>query len=291
MINSMTGFGRSTRRKAPWEVFAEVSAVNSRFLDLHLHLPRELYFYQQEIRELIKQEVARGKLTVYLSVTREESGGLGSLRPDQVKALLEEAGQVARKHGLENDLRLSHLPSFNNLMSEGRKNRENPELWKLVQAVLKQALREFQEMRRAEGRELLADFRKRLQSLEKHLQLVGSSFKSNRNAIRDTILAKVAKLEERHSLTSDRIDMEVALLADKLDINEELTRLRSHIKLFRATLREQNPVGKKLNFLLQEMNREGNTIASKSSSAGISHQVVYIKEELECLREQVQNLE
>ena len=183
MINSMTGFGRSTRRKAPWEVFAEVSAVNNRFLDLHLHLPRELYFYQQDIRDLVKREVARGKLTVYLAVTRDETGGLGTLRPVQLKTLLEEADQVARSYGLENDLRLSHLPAFSSLMSENKKNRENPELWILVQSALKQALREFHKMRRAEGNELLTDFRTRLQTLEKQLQLVGGFFRSNRDAI------------------------------------------------------------------------------------------------------------
>ncbi len=291
MIESMTGFGRGNGTKAPWEVFVEVSAVNSRFLDLNLHLPRELYFYQQEIRDLVKGAVRRGKLNVYIAVKRQETGGLGTVRPEQIAQLLEEADRLARRFQLPNDLALSHLPHFTNLLTDTQRNREQPELWQLVQRVLGQALRRFHRMRREEGRELLADLRGRLRTLETHLGKVNTQFHRNRGTVRDTIQKRVAKLAGLQQMTPERLDMEVALLADKLDINEEVTRLRSHIKLFRATLPSREPIGKKLNFILQEMNREANTIASKSASAPIAQEVVAMKEELECLREQVQNLE
>jgi len=292
MIQSMTGFGRGTAKSRQYEVFVNITSLNSRFLDLNFHLPKALYYYQQELRELLTAAILRGKVSIYVGVTPTGTGNLGNLTADQLQRLVRQADEIARRLKLENDLRVSHLPAFAGFFSGDDELQENPDLWRVTSAAVKTALRKLQAMRQREGKALLQDFRRRLKHIEKLHRTCTREFAGAKENLRRELREKVRALLTDAELRPERLDTEIVLLAEKMDVSEELTRLRSHLTVFRETLEGEDPsVGKKLNFLLQEMNRETNTIASKSNTLSISHAVVTIKEELENIREQVQNVQ
>lgn len=291
MIQSMTGFGRASAENSEYELFVEVSSVNSRFFDLSIHLPRPLLFYQQEVRNLMKDHLERGKVNLFIQLTRRKDAGIGSLQITVLDRLVRQVRAAANQLGLEDDLRISHLPQFESLLEKEDSQRDNPVLWKLTERTIRAALKLLKKHRQEEGKSLQQDFRTRLSAIRRELSSVEGSFRKHKQMLFAQLSERVKQLVSDVELPAARLHTEVALLVDKMDISEEITRLRSHLDLFLSTIKQKEPVGKRLNFLLQEMNREANTIASKSNRTDISHRVVIIKEEVENLREQVQNVE
>lgn len=289
MPQSMTGFGRAELLRGGLQITAEVLSLNNRFLEITCRLPRQLASYEWHIRELVRHHLSRGTVTVTVNFRWHESPPRSLSLPlaHTYYALLQ---QLVRSLGLPEEPRLEHLLRFPELFEVSPTEEREEELWAQVQQVLRRALQQLEHMRRAEGKNLVSDIRQRLRTVE---GLITAIERHNRQHIPQAQQQLQQKLTQLlHDLPDpQRLLQELALLADRLDVSEECTRLRSHLQLMRQLLRERSPVGRRLVFLLQEMQREANTIGAKANNAQISHWVVQLKEELERLREQAQNVE
>jgi uncharacterized protein (TIGR00255 family) len=292
MIHSMTGFGRATASGAGYQVVAELSSLNNRFLETGLKLPRQLMAYQHPLREKLKQAVNRGKLSLYMSVSRTAEAAI-SVDVDEglARAYRDASRRLSAELGVLDTLGTRDLLMLDGVLSTGESSSENEELWTVAQQALEGALAAFHDTRLREGATLHLDFTQRLERIEGLFAQVAEAWERNRPEIRRSLQERLAKLLEGSELRPERFEMEVAMLLDKQDISEEITRFRSHAQLFLQTLESGEPAGSKLGFVLQELVREANTVSSKSPDIGITQLVVQIKEEVERIREQVQNVE
>ena len=292
MLHSMTGFGRGVASADGTDVTVELRSVNGRYCEVTVRAPRSLAAHEAELQNRIKDALDRGK--VNLSVQAQRASGTAPLRVDAAAAaaygrLLDEVRTAA---GLTEPVGLEHILKFSDVLvaSEEGDEEEAEGVWEATQAALADALEAMQAMRRQEGEALAADLRARLDAIEAELEIVEANAPARVEAARAVLHERIADVLGDERVDRDRLETEIALLADKLDVNEECVRLRSHLVLFREALDADEPVGRRLNFLAQEFNREINTIASKANDPGIAHRAVTMKEELEKIREQVQNV-
>lgn len=291
MIFSMTGYGKGSSDFGNWLIDADVKSVNSRYLEVYLKLPSSLLSKEYELRDLIKTKVKRGKLSVNIQMKRNGVNDDAVLF-DEVKlknylALIKQVKKTAR---LSDKIKLEHLLMSRELFLTGAVELSENE-FDTVKKTLSTALNNLLEMKSKEGTELSKDLRKRLKSIEKKLDLIEKETGESVNENFVKYKEKVRSLLEDSSNFNDRLELELAILAERSDITEECVRLRSHIKMFLNSLNKEDDPGRKLNFLCQEMNREANTISSKTLSTSITHSSVHIKEEIERMREQIQNIE
>jgi uncharacterized protein (TIGR00255 family) len=291
MISSMTGFGKGSAQLNDLVVETEIKSLNSRFLDMSIKLPKALSNKEFEIRDLIKSNLMRGKISLSINLTKEGVDTKYSfLDTEGVKTAHDLLREIKQTTGVNEEITLNHILSFQNLFfsDNGFDAEENFEI--VVQSI-KHAIDDLKVMRRQEGTELKNDL---IERSEKILDAVNKIEKASPDAVSEYF----AKLKQRAKLlmediseTENRLDMELALLAERYDITEECVRMKSHVKMFLDTLNNTSEAGRKLNFISQEMNREANTINSKSVSTQVSHYGIFIKEELEKIREQIQNIE
>ena len=292
MIRSMTGFGQGRGQSGAETVSVELRSVNGKFCDVKPHLPRELAPLEPELVRRIKARVARGVLDVH--VRREADGGRGLLpRADLALA----AAYVKALRELKEELGLAGEPTVSDLAGlEGviSLREATPDL-EAAQAALAQALEAaldaHDEMRRREGAALERDLASRLDAVDRAGKIIGELAPQSVELTRERLTARIAELSRGGPVDPQRLAQEVAFFADRTDVAEELTRLASHLLQLRALLGQDAPSGRRLEFLIQEVNREVNTVGSKSQHAGISAQVVEVKAELERVREQIQNIE
>jgi uncharacterized protein (TIGR00255 family) len=288
----MTGYGRGEASGGGIAVAVEIRSVNSRYLEVTARLPRSLSLRENDVKEFIRRRINRGKITVVATVER------GSETPVPLKINISAARGYYR---LLNDLRkavksretvkLDHLLRFSEVIEQEGLEPADDQEWVLLQKSLDKSIDELVQMRGNEGGELRKDFQERIDRLAEMIQHIERTSKGQIPAERDRIRERVNLLMQNSSLDEGRLEMEIALLADRLDVTEECVRFRSHNKFFLEAFDDREPAGRKLNFLVQEMNREANTIGAKSSSTEIAHLVVGVKEELEKIREQLQNVE
>jgi len=293
MIKSMTGYGRGEVEEDGQKWVVELKSVNHRFLDVSLNLPRHLWALEDRLRKVIKSRLARGRVEVQLTwegrgerpVTLRLDPGL----THEVKALLMElAAQLPRSE----PLRLDHFLQFADLIvARERQVQEVEEIWEFVSRALGQALDRLEVMRGNEGAALAEEMVGHLEQLRGELQRIRAQAGQVPSLWQEKLLQRLAELQGEVPLDESRVAQEVALLADRRDIREELARLESHVAQFQETLSGTGPVGRKLDFLLQEMNREANTIGVKAGDLEISQAVLELKGLVERLREQVQNVE
>jgi uncharacterized protein (TIGR00255 family) len=270
----------------------ELKSVNNRYLEVSCRLPSFLSYYEQQVRDIIRNGVERGKIYTTITV-KGDPGGVSGVRINEkmVGSIHDLLNRLRNVAGIREKLRLDHYMRFSEIF-ESYSEPENADLtWSHVKKALQDALDALKEMRWKEGEILLKDIAERIQSLEKHLDTIESIARDNVSEEYKKLTERIERLTQDHNIDQDRLHAEIALIADKMDITEECVRLRSHNQIFLNTLEKNEVVGKKLNFLLQEMNREANTISSKAIHVEISHTVVEMKEEIEKIREQVQNLE
>ncbi len=292
MIQSMTGFGRASAVNDCYSIEAELSSLNSRFQEIGLRLPRALMYYQHPIRGLLKKGIRRGKLTLYISIHRaEEAPAKVDLDSAMAAAYRSAATRLAVALEIEDNLGTRELLGLEGVLAGSEESGENPELWELAGKAIRAALREFSADRKREGALILQDLETRLDRIESLFGELEATWTDSRSLRRKQLEERLTRLLESTELKPERFEMEIALLLDKQDISEEITRFRCHADLFRQTLKGDEPAGSKLGFILQEMIREANTISSKSPDAVLTHLVVQIKEEVERIREQVQNIE
>lgn len=292
-IFSMTGFGRGEAEENGIRVEAELRSLNNRYFDFILRAPRALQNYEVELRELCRRQVQRGRLTLLLSETRSASAP-PALRFDEslAKHYAELLRSLSRTLGLKGKVKLSHLLTFPELLAPAQSDEASQILLPLALGATEKALADLRQMRAAEGQALAADMKSRLEAISRTLGEIEQHQKDLPQQTLDKLKERLSRLHLPETLDPYRLELELALMADRMDITEECVRLRSHNAQYLETL-EAPPsgAGKRLGFLLQEMNREANTIASKTSSLDISHLSVRIREEIEKLREQVQNIE
>lgn len=291
MISSMTGYGRAEKYKDDFVIEAEIKSLNSRYLDISVKLPKNFSQKEFEIRDLLRSKFSRGKLGLFLAIRKEGMNGKSSFLDmellQQVVTSLEKIKTTAK---LEQPVTLEHLLSMQSLfLTDSILDPE--EEFGLVKDVVDEAIANLIEMRKREGKELSDDMLQRLAVIENVTEEIIAENKISINEYFDKITEKAKQLTEEFINDEARYNTELALLTEKYDITEECVRLKSHIKLFQETLKKATDAGRKLNFICQEMNREANTINSKTVSSVISHKGIIIKEELEKIREQVQNIE
>ncbi len=291
MLTSMTGFGKSVVKYNDLIIETEVKSLNSRFLELSFKMPKSLTQKEFEIRELVKSKLNRGKVFVVIFISRDPSSKINSfIDQDGLEKAVSILTELKNKLNLKGALKIENLISFQNLyLTETVIDEENE--FKYILQSISEAIDEMNKMRLREGNELGIDLLKRVDIIEEKMQFV-----QNRNP--QEISDYFNKLKEKAKQLTldiidnpDRLNLELALLSEKYDITEECVRLKSHIMQFRETIKVGTEAGRKLNFLCQEMNREANTINSKSISPDVTYAGISIKDELEKIREQIQNIE
>lgn len=293
MIFSMTGFGKAEKIIDGTTIAIEVRTLNSRYLDLVFKAPRAFLYKENEIKEFIKRKIERGKITLTLTI---ESSNLlltnFTLDQNLVKQYTAMLREASSKAGLSGEVTLDHVLKFSDVFMSNANGETDDALWKAVLACVDQALDELNVMRRAEGMEMAKDLLSRLKEIESNLDKIEALSKTAVPEELEKLRERIKKLLEKTDFDPQRLEMELAVIADKVDITEELVRFRSHNKMFADLINgKQQQIGRKLNFITQEMGRETNTMGSKSSQSDVIHTVVAIKEELEKLREQIQNVE
>lgn len=292
MVSSMTGLGVAEKKYENRTISVEIRSVNNRFLELSTRLPLSLSSYEQVVKEICRKSVTRGKLYVNISVQGEQNGYTKlKIAPETVRTVRELLESLKQESGVQEPLRLDHFLQYTEVFEPEIHDQNTEDIWQHVMEVLEQALKTLKEMRLFEGASLTQDIHQRLKLLHKTVNQVRRISDKNLPATHQRMVERIQKLVKDNAIDHDRLYTEISIIADKLDITEECVRLESHYKLFKEIIEKEEVVGKKLNFLLQEMNREVNTISSKANNAEISHLVVSMKEEIEKLREQVQNLE
>ena len=292
MIASMTGFGRGEAASGGIAVAVEMRSVNSRFLEVASRLPRSLTLRENEIKELIRTKISRGKINLIVTVERQANGQLPlKVNVSAAKAYYRLLNQLKKAVKLRESVRLEHLLQFSEILEQQETEDTDDREWEVTQQAIGRALQELGNMRLKEGGQLEADFRVRVAFLTERIDQIEKLSREQVPQERARLRERISSLLEHEPVDEGRLELEVALLADKLDVTEECVRFRSHNKFFLEVLTTGESAGRKLNFLIQEMNRETNTIGSKSSSTEIAHLVVSMKEELEKIREQLQNIE
>lgn len=292
MIASMTGYGRGEAAARGIAVAVELRSVNSRFLEIAARLPRSLSLRENEIKELIRQKISRGKITMVATVERENDGELPlKVNISAARTYYKLLNQLRKAVKLKEPVKLDHLLRFSEVIEQGEMENTDEHEWAVFQRALTAAVRELHGMREKEGAELRKDFEERISALDRHIAEIEQRSRLQVPLERERLRERVAQLVVSEQVDPGRLETELALLADRLDVTEECVRFRSHNKFFLEALRGDESAGRKLNFLIQEMHREVNTIGSKSSMPEIAHLVVGVKEELEKIREQLQNIE
>ncbi len=291
MISSMTGYGKALIQTNDKSVEVEIKSLNNRYLELSLRLPKFLYNKEFEIREKIKNRIKRGK--IYLNITIKKNGIENEdymVNTDAVKSTLKMLKEIRKTAGLKDRIKFSDLIEFHNFFLISPEEAITEEM-ELIEEALDQAIDEMEKMRKAEGLELEKDIRKRINLIENSLNQIEKIKEKNLKEYFEKFKERAKQLVSNFVDDQHRLMTELALLSERFDVTEECVRLRSHIKLFLETIENSEDPGRKLNFILQEMNREANTINSKTLSAEISHAGILIKEEIEKIREQIQNIE
>jgi uncharacterized protein (TIGR00255 family) len=295
MIRSMTGFGEAERETEAGTLRVEIRTVNHRHLSLNFRTPTSLAKWEPQMRDWIRAHLSRGHANVSVRLEAASAAAAQGLRidEDRVRAYLALLGDLRERFGVGGEPDLHALMRFGDVVvrdDDGVAAEVDPEA---LRAVVEDAARATVSMREDEGRRLHADLEERVAAIEAALDEVARMAPERLASERDRLREAVRELAGGVGVNEDRLAQEIAYLAERWDVNEELVRFRSHDELFRELLAADSaePVGKRLSFLVQEMHREANTIGSKANHAGIAHRVVAIKEEVERLREQVENVE
>ncbi|MBI5475896.1 MAG: YicC family protein [Ignavibacteriales bacterium] len=293
MISSMTGYGRGEVSEGKITAVAELRSVNNRYFEVSARLPKTMTLRESEVKEIIRSRFSRGKINVALSITHENASEIPlKVNKTAAKTYYRLLTDIKKSVNLRDKITLNNLLQFQDIIEVSEFEKGDEGEWMLIKKALMIALNEAEGMRRSEGKELMKDLAARIEAIEKTINRIEQLAKENIPVAKANLESRIKELALDQSVIDlKRLEAEFALLVDKLDITEETVRFRSHNKFFLEALRGNEAVGRKLNFLIQEMNREANTIGAKANNSDIAHLVVEIKEELEKIREQLQNIE
>lgn len=292
MIKSMTGFGRASGSQGGFEVTIELRSVNHRYFEFSSRMPRAFQFAEEKLKALCQQSISRGKVeaSVFIEDTNENATEI-EINRQYADAYLKALKTLSKEYKLKNDVKASSFIGNSEMFKLRRKEVDDEQVLEAVLPIAEEAIRSFIAMRETEGERLKADISSRAETILSKVSLIEARSPETVKAYRERLEAKIKEFLEDAKVDEQRLITETAIFADKVAVDEETVRLRSHIKQLSSLLEENGPVGKKLDFIVQEMNRETNTIGSKCQDVEIAHIVVDIKSEIEKIREQVQNIE
>lgn len=292
MIRSMTGFGRCEIQSGEKKFTVEMKGVNHRYLDVNIRMPKKLYFFETAIRSYLKKYIQRGKVDIF--VTYEDlSEGQMSLKYNEALAseYLDYFRQMEEKFGLENDVRISALSRYPEVFTMEEQDVDEEEMWNGLREALDGACVQFVSARETEGEKLREDLIGKLDDMKAVVEKIEERSPQILSEYREKLEEKVKELLADTQIDESRIAAEVVLFADKICTDEEIVRLKSHIDHMKSTLQAGEGIGRKLDFIAQEMNREANTILSKANDLTVSNYGIDLKTEIEKVREQIQNIE
>ncbi len=289
---SMTGYGRADLRTGQISISTEISSVNNRYLEFFFRFPRQLSFLEPKVKELVSSNIKRGRINV---IVNYEDYGLGidkvvlnrGLANDIYRQLL----KIKKEFKLEGEIKIDHFLSFPDLFKVSKSEDLEKKVWPLMSKALSRAISQLIAMRKREGTNLKKDISMRLKLLVTGIKKITKLAEANFDLYREKLTKRIDEALDGRQIDKTRLEEEIAYLAERADISEECVRFESHLKQFQANIRQSGTVGRRLNFILQELNREANTIGAKSVNPKISHLAVELKEEIEKIREQVQNIE
>lgn len=293
MIKSMTAFSQVSQTSDTMTVEVTIRSYNSRYLDFAFYCPESCQIFEEDIKKIIAQIHKRGRIEIRLSI-RNESKDQDLFEVDEIRAAsyYKALSQIKNSLNLAGDIEINNILSARHIIVPAKKEEDTGKLWAVVQPAIEEASTQLDTMRKDEGNNLYTDLMTRISYIEKKLKVIEQEAGSIPDVYKQRLMDRISRLTaDTDVIDPVRISQEAAILADKGDVSEEIVRLYSHIKLFTQTMDAEESQGRKLNFLIQEFNREFNTIGSKAGNAALSHQVVDLKSELEKIREQVQNIE
>lgn len=288
----MTGFGRCEISEGNRKMTVEMKSVNHRYLDVNMKMPKKLNFFDASIRNLLKTYIQRGKVDLFITYEDTAESNF-SLKYNQELAgeYLKYLEQMAETFHLENDIRVSTLSRYPEVFTMEETQVDEEELWNLLEKALRGACQQFVETRIKEGENLKKDLLAKLDTMLENVEYISVRSPEIIGEYRKKLEDKVKELLEDTHIEESRIAAEVTIFADKICVDEEIVRLKSHIEHTKMTLEEGGSVGRKLDFIAQEMNREANTILSKANDLEVSNRAIDLKTEIEKVREQIQNIE
>ncbi len=291
-MNSMTGFGRAKLEKGSREYLVEIRSVNHKYADITVKAPRNLLYLEDKIRKSVLNKISRGKIEVFVNYANYGMEGKNIIiNKELAKRYIQELSNLAEESSIPSGLRAVEVSKMPDVLNVQIEEDSLEQIWLELSECLESALDNFMEMRRLEGEKIQKDLENRLQNIEKNVDEIY-------NLSTGLVEEYIVKLEERIKellkvdvVDQTRLAQEIVIYSDKYSVQEELTRLKSHISQFKKLMESNEPCGKKIDFLVQEMNRETNTIGSKSGKLEITNIVIDLKTELEDIREQIQNIE
>ena len=292
MIYSMTGYGRGQQTMPERDILVEIKSVNHRFFEFSARLPRAYGFLEEKLKSYVQSRVSRGKVDVSVFIVNLDGANVEvGINTELAKGYINALRNLGEETGIGDDITLTSISRFSDIFIVRRAEEDEDELWQQVKQVTEEAVSNFLAMRAREGEKMKKDLLERLESIEKSVAVVEQSSERIVEDYRTRLYKKISDVLADKHVDEQRILTEAAIFAEKTAVDEETVRLRSHIAQFRQILEANEPIGRKLDFLVQEMNREANTTGSKIQDIEVTRVVVSIKSDIEKIREQIQNIE
>jgi uncharacterized protein (TIGR00255 family) len=292
MIKSMTGYGSAKGTVEGIEVSVELKSVNNKFLDTSVRMPRSFLFAEETVKQAVSSHISRGKVDVFVTVDSSMADDVVvRVNEPLLKGYLDALKLISDKYGVESDLSVMNLSRIPDVLSVEKKELDAEAVAEGIRNIAEKALCDFDRMRIVEGEKLKADVLSKLKNIEDYVSVIERDSPNTVKEYREKLFAKLTDVLGSSDIDESRILTEAAIFADKIAVDEETVRIRSHIAQLKNMLETGSPIGRKIDFLLQEFNREANTTGSKCQNSDIAHVVVDLKSEIEKIREQIQNIE
>ncbi|MGL5381349.1 YicC/YloC family endoribonuclease [Clostridium sp.] len=293
MVKSMTSFGRASSEEGSKYLFSvEMKSVNSRYLDVNVRMPKSIIALEEEIRKIVNDTLSRGKVDIFINQkSYSVNGSIAKVNLELAKSYLSCLKEIEENLSVKNDITINQIARFPEVISIVEEEESIDEIWEIINPLIKKSLSMMEEMRKVEGEKLKEDILSKLIEIEELVSKIAVISDRVPLVYKKKLENRLAELLQGVDIDESRIALEVAILSDKAAVDEEITRLNSHISQMRKTFEDKGQIGRKLDFIIQEMNREANTIASKSSDMDMTNLVINIKNLIEKIREQAQNIE
>ncbi len=292
MIKSMTGFGRAMAEKDGYVISVELKSVNHRYFEFNCRLPRQYGFAEEKLKSYVNSKISRGKVDCFLGIEALDTDNADVIvNHTLASAYIKAMNELAQEYSLKNDISSVSISRFPDVFVLKKADEDEEKLWGYIKEVADEAIDKFIAMRETEGEQMKKDVLSRADYILDCVSFIESRSPQTVQEYNDKLITRVHELIGDASLDENRIIQEVAIYADKVAVAEETVRLRSHISQLKEFLESSEPIGRKMDFLVQEINRETNTIGSKACDVEIARKVVDIKAEVEKIREQIQNIE
>lgn len=292
MLKSMTGYGRSEAKDSKYgEFFVEIQAVNRKFFDININLPKHLLMLESKVRDIVVQYVTRGRINVFVGQKKAYKAQDLEINIDLVKEYFKTLKKIKTELRLKGDIGIELLSGLKDIMVVSEPYTEPSKIWPSIDKALKSAIKQFQLMREKEGSAILKQIEESLKDIEKRVLEIQEILPKLSENFKNKLQNRLKEIGISISQSDERVQKEVAIIAEHVDVTEEIHRMKSHISQFRDLMKKNEPIGKTIDFLIQELMREINTMGNKAAHEDISKHVIYIKSELEKIREQIQNIE